>query len=122
MPALSDGSRTRLRRALRRTLREGAVPFGETVVLQLAHPLGVAAPDDAATLERGVADRVVALLEASVADPHFAARAAVELAGDPVVLAAFFQNLDLRDRRRWPHADAVSMLVLEAMQRLSAAA
>jgi hypothetical protein len=101
---------------------EWALPFAEAVVEQVAHPLGTAPSADPAGAERAVGGRVVGLLEGSVAGASAAAEAAAGLSNDPAMLAAFFQNLDLLDRRTDARTDAVALLVLSAMERLAAAA
>ena len=47
-----------------------------------------------------------------------AADAADRLANDPVMLAAFFQNVDLLYENGYPEADAVAALVMHAVERL----
>lgn len=120
--APTDASRARFRRALGREFGVCALPFVEAVVVQLVYPLGGPAPASPEEAERAVGDRVVAMLGASTADPHFTARAAADLAADAALLAAFFQNVDLLHSHRCPHADAVSLLVMAALERLSPAA
>ena len=67
---------------------------------------------------RGAAARAV-LVAGRQAAP---ARAAARLAGDAPLLAAAFQNVDLLYAHRCPRADAVSLLVMGAVERLGAAA
>lgn len=87
-----------------------ALPFAAAVTLQLARTPGLAA---SAAEEREVARRVAALLDAP-AGPGTAA----SLAADPPLLAAVFQNADLLFAHHFPGADAVSLLVMEALALL----
>ena len=86
------------------------------------HRLG-ASPGDPASAEH-VARRVRALVD-DAGDAHAIVdpvalerrdRAAHELAGDPALLAAFFQNVDLLYAGQFFCADAVSALILRALE------
>lgn len=96
--------------------------FMTHVVEQYVHRLGAPASDPAG--ERGVALRVCALVDdagdaSTSTDPSALRRrerGAHDLANDPALLAAFFQNIDLLYADRFHQADAVSALVLRALE------
>lgn len=96
--------------------------FVSHVVEQYIHRLG--AVSDSPISERGEALRVRALIDHAgdahlIEEPRALAlrdRAAHDLAGDPALLAAFFQNIDLLYADRFPRADAVSALILRALE------
>jgi hypothetical protein len=113
--------------ATRHLIRDAldATPFGarslefvEAVVVQVAHPLGSASRDGAAGHESMVTDRVLRLLRSAVGDDASVTAAANDLATEPPLLAAFFQNLDLLPPAGFPPADAVGLLVMLALSRL----
>jgi hypothetical protein len=82
------------------------LPFASAVVAQLAGGAGG---------EAEIARRVAAMVRASgVGPPEVAAEA---LCADPPLFAAFFQNLDLLFAAPAPEADAVSGLVMAALER-----
>jgi len=95
-----------------------ALPFATAVVAQVAHPLGAPAAAHPSRRERAVGRRLVRLLAASVGDAPAVERAADALAGDPPLLAAAFQNVDLLYAHACPAADRVSLLVMGAIERL----
>jgi len=113
---LGHGCRHALREAAERAAAVAALPFLEAVVLQSAHPLGLDAPAaDAAERERHAAELVLDLLfgaGAAITRPDGAAR----LRAEPLVLAAFFQNIDLLYLHGFGSADAVSELVMRALE------
>lgn len=90
------------------------------MVAQLARPGGTAATP---TEEERVVERVLAVLRlarrASPTDPG-PERAGESLAHDTVLLAAFFQNVDLLYDHGYRHADAVSLAVMHAVSLLEA--
>ena len=90
-----------------------ALPFLDAAARQLAAPAGPAPGG-----EEEAGERVAALLElaAAVGDAGGGPEAAgVALAEDPVLLAVFFQNVDLLYAHGYPGADAVSLAVMEAI-------
>jgi hypothetical protein len=118
--ALSPACRRWLRERLARSDGGGALPFLEAVVVQAAFPLGLDLPtDERAEREPEVAGLALELLlgaeAAGEAAPHPEA-AAARLRGDPALLAAFFQNVDLLYRHAFAGADAVSLLVMRALE------
>jgi hypothetical protein len=117
MRALSAAARTHVRVAAGTRHLGELVEFVETVVLLVAHPLGD--PEvPASAPELATADRVIALVERALAGDTQGAEAAGDLAADPEMLAAFFQNLDLLPRGGHRAADAVALLVMLALSRL----
>ena len=89
---------------------------------QAAHRLGWS-PDhpDEARRETDAYGFVTALLERSAAayrlsDDRALDEAALELASSPPMLAAFYQNIDLLYNDRFEDADAVSALVMRALE------
>ncbi|HET6231990.1 MAG TPA: hypothetical protein VFE05_18095 [Longimicrobiaceae bacterium] len=101
---------------MREELDDAVRPFVDAVVAQVARPLGVR--DVPASAEARVR-AVVANLIARASDPTPAARVPAELlVADLVLLAAFFQNVDLLYDGGYAHADAVSMLVMHALELL----
>jgi hypothetical protein len=90
---------------------ESALTFLAAVVAQAALPLGLRVPEP----ELAGRESRVASLALAVLDPADAA-AAERLRGEPVLLAAFFQNIDLLYRHGYPRADAVAMLVMRALE------
>ena len=89
---------------------------------QAAHRLGWS-PDhaDAARREADAHGFVTTLLERSAAayrmsDDRALSEAALELALSPPMLAAFYQNVDLLYNDRFEDADAVSALVMRALE------
>jgi hypothetical protein len=114
MRALSAAARAHVREVLSRRLGGELIEFVDAVVLLVAHPLGGAgARDDAAELT--TADRVIALIEQSLAGETAADDAANDLAAEPEMLAAFFQNLDLLPSGGHRAADAVALLIMVAL-------
>jgi hypothetical protein len=110
---LSEGARARLRAALGAT--SPTLPFAEAVVMQMARPAGD--PPDAAR-ERDTALRVARLLALRERPPSVADRRASSLLQeDAVLLAAFFQNVDLLYDAGDPEADRVSRWIMTALER-----
>jgi hypothetical protein len=122
MQLLRPSTRSWLADALPPELGPAALPFAEAVVAQVAHPLGAPPASRPGARERLVARRVARLLAASVRPDPAPARAAARLAADAPLLAAAFQNVDLLYAHRCARADAVSLLVMGAIERLGAAA
>jgi hypothetical protein len=91
-----------------------AHPFVEAVVTQVAYPLGASREPDPAR-EREVAERVLALLHSADAAGYAGAEA---LADNPRLLAALFQNVDLLYEEQHARADAVSVLIMRALEFL----
>lgn len=110
---LSEGARARLRAALGAT--NPALPFAEAVVMQLARPAGD--PTDAER-ERDTASRVAGLLALREGVATSTDRQASSLLReDAVLLAAFFQNVDLLYDSGDPQADRVSRWIMTALER-----
>ena len=88
--------------------------FVAAVVQHLAFAAGDAAREK-------IRERVMALVGAAV-DDGAAEDAARALAGDPPVLASFFQNVDLLyEGAGYAHADALAAAVLRAVEMLDEA-
>jgi hypothetical protein len=87
-----------------------AEPFVAAVVRQIAEPFATPAEDrpDAEGLRR----RILHLLGKSVDD------AGRELAADVVLLASFFQNVDLLYEHGFARADHVSAAIMRAMEAM----
>ena len=85
------------------------VPFATAVVTQLSLSPGATA-DEGATA-RGVVRLIRAASAGDIED------AAAELYANPALFAAFFQNLDLLFAVPLPVADAVTGLVMAALER-----
>lgn len=125
MRDLSEAVRIDLRAALHATAMSSlALPFVEAVVLQRAYPLGDSMASGASASERDVAERrvadqVIRLVVASLAEERSTARAGEELAADPALLAAFFQNLDLLPADGGSPLDGLVRLAGAALQRLT---
>jgi hypothetical protein len=110
-----------LRAALGEEDAAAALPFLEAVVQQTAFPLGESvSAAEAPERQRKTVRQVIDLLLATRAAGGEAAagdrdEAAERLRAHPVLLAAFFQNIDLLYQQAYPHADAVSLLVMRAL-------
>ena len=118
MRVLSPAARAHIRDAVKaRQLGEELIGFVEAVVLLVAYPLGNA-ESHAKAPEIATAERVIHLLERSLANEAVVANAADALAAEPAMLAAFFQNLDLLPAGGHRAADAVALLVMLALSRL----
>jgi hypothetical protein len=116
--ALSAATHAHIREiAATEALGETLVAFVEAVVLQVAHPLG-GMGEHQRTPEVAVANQVIGLLGRSLGGEGVVADAADELAAEPAMLAAFFQNLDLLPAGGHRAADAVALLVVLALSRL----
>lgn len=87
------------------------LPFARAAALQLAR--GGPSPEAAALRVAGLLRDAGLLAAPAVTD------AAAELADDPALLAAFFQNVDLLYEESFARADAVSLLVMAALERLA---
>lgn len=114
MRALSAAARAHVREALTRRIGDDLFEFVEAVVLLVAHPLG-SAGGRTTVAEVATADRVIALLERSLDSDQVVADAAGDLAAEPEMLAAFFQNLDLLPGGGHRAADAIATLVMLAL-------
>lgn len=90
----------------------GAGPFVEAVVTQLAR--GIEEPGAGAQQQvEWLTDRLTSILiRLEQGEP---ASISKELVLDPLLLASIFQNIDLLYEHRYPHADALSMVTLEAV-------
>lgn len=88
------------------------MPFVTAVVSQLARVMDV---DDAESAQRVelLADLVTEIVMA--VESGETGLAVPDLAADPLLLATFFQNIDLLYSHSYEHADALSMLTLEAI-------
>ena len=119
MRAIAVATRHRLReRVAASPLGPATLDFLDAVVLQVAHPLGGVRVGDSVTHEQAIGDRVLLLVEASLGDEAKVIRAAGELATDPALLSALFQNLDLLPPAGSRPADAIALLVVMALSRL----
>jgi hypothetical protein len=132
MRALSDAARAKLLEAL-----DGGPPgtaalaFAEAVVAQRAYALG-GPPADRTVDESGVGpvaanpsaselrvvDQVIGLIAGAMGASSIP-RSARELADDPALLAAFFQNLDLLPVEGGASMDRIPLLVAAALQQLA---
>ena len=120
MERLGDDVRARIGRALPAwSRRDEARAFIEVVVWQRAHALTESSPGDSSATEGELATRVLSLVEASVGGALAGQRAAAELAADPALLAAFFQNLDLLPAEPDPQVDMLVSMVGEAVRQLA---
>jgi hypothetical protein len=105
---------------------EASLPFVRAVISQLLAPHDTDAVPPTAEQVRHLGDRVVTLVQAAAeagaerapSAQHEAA--AVALAHDAPMLAAFFQNIDLLYEAECPDANAVSSTVMRALERLEA--
>ena len=98
-------------------------PFVAAVVRQLAYPPATAVPDGVVAGDGDArAESVAGALRRLVADAAAAGdrveTAAAKLAADVTLLASLFQNVDLLYEHGYAQADAVSMLVMRAMEKL----
>lgn len=104
MRPVSSEWRAWARGVLREAGHPSALSFLEAVTGQVAHR---GDPQD----EREVGQRALALLLHPGAE-----NAAARLVGEPPMLAAFFQNVDLLFEHHDPGADAVAGLVMRALE------
>lgn len=112
---LSDGALAVLRACLGE--RSPSLAFAEAVLAQAGHPIGV--PRDPAR-EAAVASTLCALLE-RVDDGQASATAGdavASLVGDPELLAAFFQNVDLLYGAAAPEADRIAAWIMAAVEEV----
>jgi len=122
---LSDTIRAELGAALAAIgVRPDALTFIEAVVGQRACPVGDSTAqrlsvEDRQIAERRIAEQVIGLVEAGRAGESRMVHAAEELAADPALLAAFFQNLNLLPADGGSHVDAIALLTSAALQRLA---
>lgn len=125
MRALSASVRERLRAKLEETaLGAAGSAFAEAVVMQRAHPLGEHPSEENASAaalrtEATVASQVLALIALGGEGEAEVERAAHELANDPALLAAFFQNLDLLPPDGSPAVNGIALMIVGALQRLA---
>jgi hypothetical protein len=114
---LSRECRQLLREELEREGALAAAPFLEAVVLQAALPLGLDEPVEGWTARerQTAAEALRLLLGAAAPGGPSVPDAAARLRGDPRLLAAFFQNIDLLYEHGPAAADAVSLLVMQAL-------
>lgn len=92
----------------------GAGPFVDAVVGQLSRGFenaGAGAQQQVDALADRLA-RVLVACEQGDTEPVLST-----LVDDPLLLSAIFQNIDLLYAHDYPHADAVSMLTLDAVHR-----
>ena len=113
------------RRELRAALESGSVgletlAFVEAVVEQAVHRLGPERSGVLAGATASMGKRVVSFLEAAAEGESSRARAAEELAGEPAILAAFYQNLDLLPAADFAPGDAIALLVLTTLALMEA--
>jgi hypothetical protein len=108
-----------------------ALAFAEAVVTQRAYALAEPAPERtvegspvdvsaarAPVDDLRIADQVIRLMGGAT-DALDVAGGARELADDPALLAAFFQNLDLLPVDGGTSMDRIALLVAAALQRLA---
>ncbi len=93
--------------------------FVEAVIAQRVYPLDAPATFPSGLLEDPVVDQVARLIERIREGDAEVALAARELANDPALLAAFYQNLDLLPADGGPTVDAIALLALAALQWLA---
>jgi len=90
----------------------GAEAFVQAVVTQLARGVEEAGAGAQQQVE-WLTDRLTSILiGVEQGEP---AAVAEELVADPLLLASIFQNIDLLYDHGYPHANALSMLTLEAI-------
>ena len=89
-----------------------ALPFAEAVFAQLVGPAGALAGAPPAARD-ALAVHLADTLLAGARDPE---AAAPRLLAEPPLAAAFFQNLDLLYASASPHADAISLLLMRALE------
>ena len=118
MRSLTAATRQRLREAVARSaLGEDILDFLESVIELAAHPLGEPSRSGDEAHETAIADHVMQLLDAALADVVSVADASVTLARDPTLLGALFQSLDLLPVEH-PAADSIALLVGMALSQL----
>jgi hypothetical protein len=121
MRTLDEAARGELRAALESSpVGVEALAFVEAVVEHAVHRLGRERSGVLAGATASMARRVVSFLEAATEGEPSRARAAEELAGEPAILAAFYQNLDLLPAAGFAPADAIALLVLTALALMEA--
>ncbi len=116
MRILLDETIARIRAELPHGGGSCTVGFVEEVVRQIVHPLGASPAPDRAGAEREAAAEVLALVRAAFDGGVSRAAAAGRLADDAVMLAVFFQNLDLLGDCARGHGGAVGALVAAAQE------
>lgn len=104
----------RIRERLVSSLPPPSLEFAVAVVLHLTFS---PAEDLAEPDERAVERDVAALLAAVERGPGGAGEGAVRLHASPELLASVFQNVDLLYAAGYPHADRLSLLVMESIAR-----
>lgn len=91
---------------------QGAGPFVQAVVTQLSR--GIEEPGAGAQQQvEWLTERLTSILIRL--EQGESATISEELVLDPLLLASIFQNIDLLYEHGYPHADALSMLTLEAI-------
>lgn len=93
---------------------DGAAAFVDAVVAQLSRNVESAGAGAQQRVDE-LSDRLASILlagEQGGTEPALGI-----LLEDPLLLSAIFQNIDLLYARGYPHADAVSMLTLDAVHR-----
>ena len=93
--------------------------FIEAIVWQWSKGIREPSVAEAAILEETAVARVLGLVEAAVGGAIAFEGGVDALAKDPVLLSAFFQNLDLLPAEHDPHVDAIALMVGDAVHRLS---
>lgn len=101
---------------------DSALPFILAASEQAAHRLGWGDEPDDARREADAFGTAATLVERATAaararDDIALDEAAIELATAPAMLAAFFQNIDLLYDSGFEDADAVSALIMRALER-----
>ena len=120
MRRLADATQARLDRSLTGWPHAAAVRgFIAAVVWQRSHAMGERSPTDAAGVEDAALTDALRLVEDAASGSTGHERGVTELAGQPALLSAFFQNLDLLPAERDPQVDAIAMMVGAAVHRLA---
>ena len=120
MDRLSESARQRIREALADwPMSRETQGFIEAIVWQWSNATGELPASEATAAEESVATRVLGLIQAAVGGAIAYEGAVDALANDPVLLSAFFQNLDLLPAEHDPQVDAIALLVGDAVHRLS---
>lgn len=92
-----------------------ALPFARAVFTQLARGPGAYAASSAPEID-SLARRISRMFHAAESGDSSIGD---ELAAQPLIAAAFFQNIDLLYDSRFPRADLVSVAIGQALQTLS---
>ena len=120
MRRLADATLARIGRSLAGWRRGDEVrTYVATIVWQWSNTAGEVPADEVTTIEKDAATEVLQLIEDAAGGGTAFQRAVEALANRPVLLSAFFQNLDLLPAESDPQVDAIAMMVGDAVHRLS---